>query len=58
MANTIPVMICNNKHNVKRLPQIHIQLRFLGVGIVKVEYKTPAIGSLESNHFSKFDFGS
>ena len=36
MASTMPVTICSTSAKVKTMPQIHIQLRFLGVGIIKV----------------------
>ena len=40
------------------MPQIHIQLRFLGVGMKSVEWIRPRIGSRLSIHFSAPVFGS
>ena len=40
------------------MPQIHIQLRFLGVGMNSVVCSRPRTGSRLSIHFSRPVFGS
>ena len=40
------------------MPQIHIQLRFFGVGMNSVEWIRPRIGRRLSIHFSTPVFGS
>jgi len=36
MASVTPVAICNTRQKASTMPQIHIQLRFLGVGMKRV----------------------
>ena len=58
MTSTMPVAICITRQKVSTMPQIHIQLRFLGVGMKRVEWMRPRIGSRLSIHFSTPVFGS
>ena len=51
-------MICIARQKVSTMPQIHIQLRLRGVGIVSVECRRPSTGSRDSTHFSAPVFGS
>ena len=50
--------ICIARQKVKTMPQIHIQFRFFGVGIINVSYKRPMIGRRELIAFVALDFGS
>ena len=54
----IPVAICTTRQKASTIPQIHIQLRFFGVGMNSVEWISPITGSRLSIHFSMPDFGS
>jgi hypothetical protein len=54
----MPVMICSARQKVSTMPQIHIQFRFLGVGIMIVSYSSPRMGRRLCSHFSPPDFGS
>ena len=58
MTSTTPVAICIARQKASTMPQIHIQLRFFGVGMNSVEWISPRIGSRLSIHFSTPDFGS
>ena len=58
MTSTMPVTICCTRQNISTMPQIHIQLRFLGVGMNSVVWSSPMIGSRLSIHFSMPVFGS
>ena len=58
MTSTMPVAICIARQKTSTMPQIHIQLRFLGVGMNRVVCRRPMIGSRLSTHFSTPVFGS
>ena len=59
MTSAMPVTICNTRQTVRTMPQIHIQFRFLGVGIISVVVDDRSrLAGGECTHFSMPVLGS